>query len=132
MGGLVSVPLVLWLAALVARPRRPLPNNEVEELVYSRLLGRHERLMLLALIATGLVFFAGVTTIPQHVERNIVPMNAERVCADDSALGPPSCVTRRADGTWQREVLRSGSGWQVVATGTVSTPPTMSNDAMRR
>ena len=30
----------LWLAAFVAMPRQPLPHNEVQELVYARLLGR--------------------------------------------------------------------------------------------
>lgn len=35
-----AIPLMCWLCVLVAMPHKPLPNNEVQELVYARLLGR--------------------------------------------------------------------------------------------
>ncbi len=37
------IPLTCWACALLAAPRRPAFGNEVEELVYSRLLGRTAR-----------------------------------------------------------------------------------------
>jgi len=37
---LIAIPLTCWLCAFVAIPRKPLPGNEVQELVYARLLGR--------------------------------------------------------------------------------------------
>lgn len=35
---LATIALTCWLCTLIALPRKPLPNNEVQELVYTRLL----------------------------------------------------------------------------------------------
>jgi hypothetical protein len=53
MWTLVAIPFTCWLCALVALPRRPRLGNEVEELVYTRLLGRQQRLVLLAVVASA-------------------------------------------------------------------------------
>ena len=62
----IAVALTCWLCALVAAPQRPLPGNEVQELVYIRLLGRRERVMLLALAMTIVAFASIVATLPQR------------------------------------------------------------------
>lgn len=54
----IAIPLVFWLCALIAIPRRPRPGNEVEEIVYARLLGQHQNLTLLAFLVTAALFFA--------------------------------------------------------------------------
>ncbi len=41
-----------WLCALLAIPRKPLPGNETQELVYRRLIGRHQLLVALAFAVT--------------------------------------------------------------------------------
>lgn len=89
----------LWAAALVAAPRKPLPNNEVEELVYSRLLGRQHRVALLALMITAVGWFMLIAQLPS---RNYpVP---ERMQSMDGTAGEcvdvgGTCITRRMDGT---------------------------------
>ena len=57
-----AIPLTCWLCALIAAPRRPRVGNEVAELVYIRLLGRQQRLVLLAAVATAVLFI----TAPGH------------------------------------------------------------------
>jgi hypothetical protein len=124
MVALVSVPLALWLAAFVARPRRPLPGNEVQELVYSRLLGRYERLVLLALIVTGVMVIGVTVTLPRHLDTTLgAAHEVGMFCDDESMTGVPSCLTWHADGSWTREELRGGSGWQVVVTGGAGVSP---------
>ena len=62
----IAVALTCWLCALVASPQKPLPGNEVQELVYARLLGRRERVMLLAIAMTIVAFASIVVTLPQR------------------------------------------------------------------
>lgn len=61
-----AIPLTCWLCALIAAPRRPRVGNEVAELVYIRLLGRQQWLVLLAAVATAVLFVALVITLPQR------------------------------------------------------------------
>jgi hypothetical protein len=49
---LALISLTCWLCALIATPRKPLPGDEVQELVYRRLVGRHHMLVALAAAAT--------------------------------------------------------------------------------
>lgn len=66
---LTAVALTCWLCSLIALPRKPLPNNEVQELVYTRLLGRQHLLMLLALAATAGALLALVAIArPSHID----------------------------------------------------------------
>jgi hypothetical protein len=64
----VAIPLTCWLCALVASPRRPRFGNEVEELVYSRLLGRQQLVTLLAIAATAIAAFVLVITLATSVD----------------------------------------------------------------
>jgi hypothetical protein len=62
----IAVALTCWLCALAASPQKPLPDNEIQELVYARLLGRRERVMLLAVAMTIVAFASIVATLPQR------------------------------------------------------------------
>jgi hypothetical protein len=60
---MVAIATTCWGCALLAIPRKPLPGNEVAELVYSRLLGRQQRLVLAAAAATVAVVIAALTAV---------------------------------------------------------------------
>lgn len=49
------IPLTCWLCALLAIPRRPMPDHEEQELAYRRLVARHQIMLALAAVTT-LVF----------------------------------------------------------------------------
>lgn len=102
----------LWLAAFVAMPRAPLPNNDVQELVYARLLGRQHRAFLLAIIVTALGFFALVLSMPSlpAAHPNGAP-SRRQICFDDT---PPTCYTPQPGGAWLQEELQAGGTWRVV------------------
>lgn len=67
MGTFIAVSITCWACALVALPRKPRLGNEVEELIYTRLLGRQRRIVLLALGVTAALFLAAVVALPQQV-----------------------------------------------------------------
>ncbi len=97
------IPLTCWACALLAAPRRPAFGNEEDELVYSRLLGRQELLRLLAIVATGVAFFAFVLALPSHAARDAGYSRAGgHYCTVDGAAFP-RCYSRRSDGTWVQE-----------------------------
>lgn len=104
----------LWLAAFVAMPRKPLPHNEVQELVYARLLGRQHRAVLLAVIVTALGFFALVLSMPSRPAAHSDGAPSRRqVCFDGSAI-PLTCYTPQSGGMWMQEELQAGGTWRVV------------------
>src|SRR5690242_12795065 len=90
---LALIPLTCWLCALVAIPRRPLPGNEVQELVYARLLGRQQRLVLLALVVSLVVGFSFVVRLP-----GIALMDAPAATHLDAIGGSVVC---EGEGTYQ-------------------------------
>ncbi len=49
---LTLLPLTCWVCVLVAIPRAPRPGDEVQELVYRRLVGRHDLLLICAIAIT--------------------------------------------------------------------------------
>lgn len=55
MLALIAIPLTCWLCALVAIPRTPQLGEEVQELVYRRLVGRHQLLLACAVLASLVV-----------------------------------------------------------------------------
>lgn len=67
----VAVAVTLWVAALVASPRRPLMGNEVQELVYVRLLGRQQLLVFVATAATAALALALVLSLPARVHADL-------------------------------------------------------------
>jgi hypothetical protein len=60
---LIAVPLTCWLCVLLAIPRHPLPDDEVAQLVYRRLVGRHQLLVVIA-VAISLAVCVGAV-LPQ-------------------------------------------------------------------
>lgn len=64
----IVITLTCWLCTIIAAPRKPRLSDEVGELVYSRLLGRQQRLALLAVAATAALFFTVVLSLPQRVD----------------------------------------------------------------
>lgn len=50
---LAAIALAWWLCALLATPRRPVSHDEGQELVYRRLVGRQQRLVACAIVATA-------------------------------------------------------------------------------
>jgi hypothetical protein len=117
-----AIPLTCWLAAFLAVPRKPLPGNEIEELVYSRLLGRQHLLRLLALIVTMFMLLGLVISLPSRMDPTL---RTHRVCTD-SPVGFPTCYNLQSSDTWAQEELDSDGTWHVVAI--VSRPPLTEKD----
>lgn len=111
MAMFAAIPLTCWLCVLIAMPRKPLPGNEIEELVYSRLLGRHHHLRLLALIVTLFMLLGLVISLPSRVDPTL---RTRRVCTDPPS-GSPTCYRPQSDGTWAQEELERDGTWHVVA-----------------
>ena len=89
---LVAIPLALWFAALVATPRRPLPGNAVEELVYARLLGRQQRLVLLATLVSGLALLLAIALLPQRVDPDLRGLRASQAECIRQLMGEDGSV----------------------------------------
>lgn len=93
---LTAIVCTFWLCALLARPRKPLRGNEVQELVYSRLLGRQQTLMLLAVFATAAILIALALTVrPNRVDADLQSVRTECVTMQG---GNVSCNLPKADG----------------------------------
>jgi hypothetical protein len=119
---LVSIPLVLWLATIIACPRRPRLGNEVEELVYSRLLGRHHLLIGFAMIVTAATLLAAVLTLPRQIDPTLgKSRELDQYCASVAA-GAPFCYRMESDGRWAQAVRLSDGQWAM--SGRVPMPPT--------
>jgi len=137
MSTFIAVALTGWLCVLVVIPRKPLPNNEVQELVYSRLLGRHQRLTMLA---AGMTIVMAITFVIMHTpaslpQTNDVLLSPSATNAHQLAIVPtctglddsgtvPTCYTPQPGGTWLAEQKDWEGTWQRV--GTVTTLPARS------
>jgi len=98
-----AVVITCWICALLAAPRRPLHGNEIEELVYRRLLGRQQMLMLLALLLTGFALLAlAVTARPNRVDAE---MQAVRPVCQRLPDGRAYCNTLGEGGTLTKIVF---------------------------
>jgi hypothetical protein len=67
MHAMILVTLTCWACVLIASPRKPRVGDEAAELVYRRLLGRQQRLALLAFVATTALLLTVVLSLPQRV-----------------------------------------------------------------
>jgi hypothetical protein len=118
----VAVLLTCWLCALVAIPRKPRIGNEVEELVYARLLGREQRLVLLACVVTVATLLVLVLSLPRSIDPTL---DAERhppqVCPHDPYGRAAICYRRQPDGTWVEKAVQADGTWRWV--GVVAAPP---------
>jgi hypothetical protein len=104
---LAAIPLTCWVCTLVATPRRPRYGNEVEELVYSRLLGRQHLLRLLAIIVTAMTCFTFALTLPSQ----IAPARGVFQVGQQHCTHAPGrslvCYNLQADGRWMQEPSES-------------------------
>jgi hypothetical protein len=73
MSVLATIAITCWPCASIAVPRRPRIGNEAEELVYVRLLGRQQWLVLLALLMAAATLLSVVATAVQgaHAARGV-------------------------------------------------------------
>lgn len=128
MVALATIPLTCWLCAWLATPGKPLRGDEVQELVYGRLLGRHQRLMPLALILTGGMLLFFVITLPQRIDSNLQSVrSAHAACVDQmgrdetgsgrdvSAAATARCFELQAGGVWVEKEYQRGFGWRTIA-----------------
>ncbi len=120
MPALGAAAATLWVAALVAAPRRPLPGNEVAELVYSRLLGRHQRLLLVAFAVTVAVAFALLVALSQQAGAAVSDRRAEMICPPSPA-GLPTCYYA-VPGGWQGEQMSEDGTWRITGSPVAALP----------
>ena len=67
---IIAVPLTCWLCLLLAIPHRPRHDDEVAQLIYRRLVARHQLLILIASSITLTVIGGAVLT---HLAQAITP-----------------------------------------------------------
>jgi hypothetical protein len=113
MVALVMIPLPCWLYAWLARPGRPIAGCEVQELVYSRLLGRQQRLALLALMVTGMMLLSLVAMLPQRIDATLQAVRGAHADCSDSVT---ECYELQAGGVWIRQTRQADGSWQPIAT----------------
>ncbi len=123
-----AIPLTCWLCALLAIPRKPRFGNEVEELVYSRLLGRRELLALLALFVTAITLLVMVTRLPQRLDPDLTTVRqAREACgaARNTAASDAAdyhfdvrfrCYVLQPGGAWAEQLMQDDGSWLLVAT----------------
>lgn len=113
---LTAVALTCWLCSLIALPRKPLPNNEVQELVYARLLGRQHLLMLLALVATaGALLTLIALARPSRIDSDFSAARRLNPPCVQSAYDPTACATPQPGTRVIRDMQDNGKS-AVVAT----------------
>jgi hypothetical protein len=114
----IAIPLTCWVCTLVAAPRRPLPGNEVEELVYARLLGRQQRLLLLTLVITGIALVSALATVPQHIDPDLHALRDARGTCTYPSSGGPICPVLQPGGAWTQTQEQPDGSWRDVPTVT--------------
>jgi hypothetical protein len=120
MWTVILIPAACWLCAVIAVPRKPCVGNEVEELVYARLLGRERQLVLLACVVTVVTLLVLVLSLPRRIDPTLDAVrHPPQVCADH-LVGVPTCYTRQPDGTWVEEAMQDDGSWRQVS---VARPP---------
>ena len=113
---LAAVALTCWLCSLIALPRKPLPNNEVQELVYARLLGRQHLLMLLALVVTaGAVLMLVAVARPGRTDATFQTLRHPDVACVQTTYDAAPCATAQSGIRIVREIQDDGRS-AIVAT----------------
>jgi hypothetical protein len=120
---IIAIALTCWLCALAAAPQKPLPGNEAQELVYARLIGRREWVMLLAVVMTVVAFVSIIMTLPQRAgpETSRLPRSGMACAHFLEELKP--CVTVQPGMRAVRERRGDGSA-VIVSTYFPSVPKT--------
>jgi hypothetical protein len=112
---LATIAITCWLCAGIATPHRARLGNEAEELVYVRLLGRQQRLVLLALLTTAATLFAVVATASQGAQAAGGAMAPRDGTCSQVAPVIATCPTAPAGTILVREIQDDGRS-AVVAT----------------
>jgi hypothetical protein len=125
---LATTSLTCWLCAWLAKPSKPLRGNEVQELVYGRLLGQQRRLTLLALLLTGGMLLYMIVTLPQRADNTLQDVRvADAECLaqlgkdesdsarDETGSATVRCYELEAGGGWVEKEYRRGSGYRTIA-----------------
>ncbi len=121
MAAWIATILTGWCCALLATPRKPRLGNEVEELVYIRLLGRRHLLIGFAATVTATTALMLVVTLPQRIDPTLgEARRVDQYCAA-AATGQPFCYRLASDGRWLVAARQSDGQWADV--GTVQAPP---------
>jgi hypothetical protein len=122
MASLALIIPVCWVCALLATPRKPRLGNEVEELVYTRLLGRQQRLVLLACVVTIMTLLVLVLALPRRIDPTLdAARHPPQMCQHDPYGVAANCYTRQPDGTWVEKAVQNDGTWRWV--GVVAAPP---------
>lgn len=118
MWSLVAIPATCSVSALVAAPRRARVGNEVAEPVNARLLGRQQRLVLLALLVTSATLIGAVAALLRRIYPDLHALRDARGMCIYPLSGGPVCPVLQPGGKWgQAQAQRDGS-WLVVPTAT--------------
>lgn len=128
---LIASAVTGWLTALLAIPRSPRVGNEVEELVYARLLGRQQRLLLLAFALTAATLVGGIATLPRHIDPDLRSVREARQTCTYPPEGGPICLVLQPGGSWARAQAERDGSWWVVPTVTGPALPTSPYDDPR-
>jgi hypothetical protein len=118
MWTLVAIPLTCLACVLVAAPRRPHLGNEVEELVYTRLLGRQQRLLLLAFALTGATLIGAIASLPQRIDPDLHALRDARTTCTYPMSGGTICSVLQPGGEWARTQAQPDGAWLAVPTAT--------------
>jgi hypothetical protein len=122
MSAWIATVLICWCCVLLATPRKPRVGNEVEELVYARLLGRQQRLVLLACVVTIATFLVLVLALPRSIDPTLdAARHPPQVCQHDPYGRAAICYMRQPDGTWVEKAVQDDGTWRQV--GVVAAPP---------
>lgn len=119
MIALLSIAGTCWLCALLAVPRTPLPGNDVAELVYRRLLGRQQPLLLLALFSTVIALVSPVATLPTRIDPDLLALRGARASCTYPLTGGPICPVLEPGGVWVQAQAQADGSWRVLPAGTV-------------
>jgi hypothetical protein len=117
---LAAIALTCWLCVLLAIPRKPLPGNDIAELVYRRLLGCQQRLLLLALIATAIALVGAVAALPERVDPNLQSLRGARASCTYPLIGGPICPVLEPGGVWAQAQGQADGSWRVLPARTVA------------
>jgi hypothetical protein len=116
----IAPSLTCWLCVLLAIPRRSLPGNEVAESVYSRLLGRQQRLLLLALTSTVIALVGAVTTLPEQIDPDLHALRTARASCTYPLTGGRICPILEPGGVWVQAQVQADGSWQALPAGTAN------------
>lgn len=124
MSVMIVVAITCWACVAVTRPGRPLPGNEVQELIYCHLLGRHQRMALIALVATGIAAFALCASLASHAGTAVEGTGVRDEHCNGTRAAELTCYRALPDGGWKAEQLQADGTWRVVGMWLPATEPT--------